>query len=379
MRKINKAIIILMLLCITVGCLSACSIGGKFVYKGDSKLINPNASTNTTALYEYLCDNYGKTVLSGQYINTFDDFTKDKFLDSSADKTSWNVFKTDELKAINEVTDDYPLVLGLDAAKIGLITDQSTIDFAEQWHNAGGIVTMCWHWFAPNREDSNRAFYTKETDFNLKKTLANPNSDDYRAMIAEIDLISEALTYLSDRDIPIMWRPLHEASGGWFWWGASGKDSYKQLYKIMYDRMTNYHKLNNLIWMANAQSTSWYVGDEYCDIISDDPYYPNSSKSAYKRNSANLARYSKCLNTTATKIIAMSENEFLPDIDTMFDKGAYWSMFATWCREYICIVDDSGATTSKYSEKFVSKDKLISTYMHDRVTTLKDHPTIYNI
>lgn len=40
------------------------------------------------------------------------------------------------------------------------------------------------------------------------------------ALISDIDHISEALKPLADADVPVLWRPLPEAGGGWYWWGA---------------------------------------------------------------------------------------------------------------------------------------------------------------
>jgi len=39
--------------------------------------------------------------------------------------------------------------------------------------------------------------------------------------------------------------PYHEMNGVWFWWGDKGRERYQKLWKMMYDRYTNYHTLNN--------------------------------------------------------------------------------------------------------------------------------------
>lgn len=40
----------------------------------------------------------------------------------------------------------------------------------------------------------------------------------------------------------------------------------------MYDRFTNFHGLNNLIWLWNSVSPDWYPGDDVVDILSYDSY-----------------------------------------------------------------------------------------------------------
>jgi mannan endo-1,4-beta-mannosidase len=65
------------------------------------------------------------------------------------------------------------------------------------------------------------------------------------------------------------WRPLHKASGSWFWWGAKGPEFCKKLYLLMYDRMVNHHGLKNLIWVWTSQQDDydWYPGDDVVEMI----------------------------------------------------------------------------------------------------------------
>ena len=73
----------------------------------------------------------------------------------------------------------------------------------------------------------------------------------------------------------LLWRPLHEASGKWFWWGAKGAAPCKALWNLMYDRMVNHHGLTNLIWVWNSDGADyeWYPGDDKVDILARDFYY----------------------------------------------------------------------------------------------------------
>ena len=47
----------------------------------------------------------------------------------------------------------------------------------------------------------------------------------------------------SDRGIPILFRPFHEAEGTWFWWGSQGGPTAGKLYRLMFERYTSVHKL----------------------------------------------------------------------------------------------------------------------------------------
>jgi mannan endo-1,4-beta-mannosidase len=68
----------------------------------------------------------------------------------------------------------------------------------------------------------------------------------------DIDTIAVQLKKLQSKGIPVLFRPLHEAEGGWFWWGAQGPEPCKKLWRILYQRLTHHHRINNLIWMVRT-------------------------------------------------------------------------------------------------------------------------------
>lgn len=352
---------------------------GEDYYSGVTReLINPNADECAVKLYEFLADNYGKMVLSGQYINLYDNFSTDEFrVDENDPNSPSTVFKSLELRAVSSVTNKFPAVIGLDFSGVENGMNRYTVEQAIEYHKAGGIVTFCWHWLAPTADETDdEQFYSDQTDFDLAAALNDKESAEYKGLISDIDAVSARLKILRDEGVPVLWRPLHEASGKWFWWGNSGAKAYKELWDIMYDRMTNYHELNNLIWVCNAQSPLWYVGDDKCDIIAEDPYYPNNSRFAFKLDPANYFKFKNTYHTTHNKIIAMSENGTVPDIDKVFEYGVCWSMFATWCREFVCTPgtdpEKPWEFTTEYNEKYTTAKELKKVYDDERVFTLEN-------
>jgi len=106
-------------------------------------------------------------------------------------------------------------------------------------------------------------FYTSAVTFDIAATLANKNGTDYQLIIRDIDAIAVQLKRLQAKKIPVLWRPLHESgSGGWFWWSAKGPGPVKELYRILYNRLVTYHKINNLIWVWNSPEPAYYPGDD---------------------------------------------------------------------------------------------------------------------
>lgn len=236
---------------------------------------------------------------------------------------------------------------------------------AIQWGREGGIVTFCWHWNAPKDlidQGPDRfwhsGFYTNATTFDLEEAMNDPSSEAYRLLVRDIDVISGLLKRLQDEDIPVLWRPLHEASGAWFWWGAKGPEPYIKLWKLMYDRMTRHHRLNHLIWVWNGQHRDWYPGDEYIDIIGEDVYGPA------RDYSSQAERFNKAIsyNTEANKIVALSENGPVPDPDRLLQDGIPWAWFCTWYGDFIWKKDQD---SEEYTEAFM----LNKMYNHPYVIT----------
>jgi mannan endo-1,4-beta-mannosidase len=105
--------------------------------------------------------------------------------------------------------------------------------------------------------------------------------------------------------------------------------------------MVNTNKLTNLIWVWNintdpkfgydysALNAEWYPGDEYVDIVAVDIYDPlNNHNSA-----ANY--FNKIVSDVETKkLIALSENGAIPDIDSIAEDKAYWSYWMTWSQTW---------------------------------------------
>jgi mannan endo-1,4-beta-mannosidase len=75
-----------------------------------------------------------------------------------------------------------------------------------------------------------------ECFFDASKAIDN-TTVEYQWIIRDTDIIAAQLLDLQSRGAAALFRPLHEASGGWFWWGYKGPDVTKKLYRIIDDRL----------------------------------------------------------------------------------------------------------------------------------------------
>ncbi len=345
-------------ICVDAMVLSASEELPADLYQVEAKLVNPDASDSAKRLMKYLTDIYGKKILSGQY----------------SDKGMYGL----ERAAIWRATDgEYPAVLGLDMmeyspSRAANGSTSKAVEYAIEYWEAGGIVTFAWHWNVPEKYLTDiwwKGFNTESVNIDLAKIMNGEDEEGYELLISDIDVIAGQLKRLQEADVPVLWRPLHEASGGWFWWGAAGADAYKKLYVLLYDRLTNYHGLNNLIWLWNGQSADWYPGDEYVDIIGEDLYPGERVYTSQVKKFLEAAAYSD-----ERKMVVLSENGCLFDPDLAIRDGAMWGFFATWGGEFVL----KDASLNFLSEKYTEAEMVKKVYGHDAVINLSELPDLKN-
>lgn len=282
-----------------------------------SALCTENPSPEAVNVYDFLRENFGKKVISGVM-----------------SEVSWNM---DEVEWLYSVTGRYPALWCVDYIHLEWgepdWTGYADLQMAQDWWDANGLMAASWHWNVPKHEGdtepSQMAFYTSDTDFDVSQaTVAGTYEND----VIEEDLgkIVVHLKRLRDRNIPLLWRPLHEASGGWFWWGAKGAEAFKRLWIYLFERFER-EGLNNLIWVWTSQGNdmAWYPGDEYVDIIGYDSY-----PSADVHASLSTVYYTLADLTGGRKLLALSECGGVPMPSAMHESGDMWSWFMPWYGDY---------------------------------------------
>jgi mannan endo-1,4-beta-mannosidase len=281
----------------------------------DANLVTPGASAQAVNLYNYLKTNFLTNIISGTMAN----------YSTNIDEATW----------VNTQTGKWPALTCFDfidhtTPKPSFVLYEAPFNLGKTWWNSNGIVGLMWHWRDPHTKTG--AFYTANTTFDVSK-ISDINSTEYAEMVQDIDTIAFYLKEFRDANIPVIWRPLHEAAGGWFWWGAKGAAPCKALWQLMYNRLVNYHGLNNLIWVwttnTNSDALDWYPGNDYVDIIGMD-IYPGENQHSSQYFEFNRVKEK----FEGRKIIALSECGSVPDPSQMKIYGDVWSWFMPWNGDY---------------------------------------------
>ena len=216
-----------------------------------STLGSADASPEAKALYAYLWSIYGQHTLTGQQEQNFTPGGPRQ-----------------ELDYLQKVTGKLPALLGLDYIEP---SDEAGVnERATAWHRAGGIATICWHWGAP---DIGTGYENSKKDFDVAKALT-PGTRQNILMGRQMAHVADLLTVLRDRKVPVLWRPFHEFSGDWFWWGKQPR--FGELWKQMFDRFTVHHQLHNLLWVYGPSGQfpigPMYPGASMVDLLGRWPF-----------------------------------------------------------------------------------------------------------
>ena len=309
-----------------------------------SELVVENSTAAARSVYNYILSHYGERIISGQT----DGVTYYQIKELTGQSPLYKVWD------FQQYTEGYPYLWRDGGHTFGANPNARNVEKAIDWYNNSGrkgIVGFQWHWHSPaGGQVSTNTFYTSQTTFDVREAVKE-GTPEYELIIRDIDAIAVQLKKFRSVNIPVLWRPLHEAGGGWFWWGAKGPEACLRLYDIIFDRMTNHHQLDNLIWVWSTPESDWYPGNEKVDIAGHDSYPGNFNYSTQK----NIFDIYHEL-TGGKKIVAMTENGPIPRIDTSLDYDAPWSLFASW---YDLVFEQN------------SDDHLVEVYNNPRVITIE--------
>jgi mannan endo-1,4-beta-mannosidase len=343
-------------------------------YKTLPKLCAPDPSLSAACTFDYLTACFGNKTLTGQHCTINTDA---------------------ELEAVRNETGRYPAVRCGDLANYsrgykGLDKDENReIELAEEWSRKGGIVFFTWTWYAP---DESGGYFADEGGFSLKNAVTPTDvsrmsreqlSESVETgaipavcalLVRDIDDMAETLARLAEKEIPVLWQPLPDGGSRLYWWGASGGESYVWLWRLVFDRMTYYHGLNNLIWVWSGGGYEYYPGDDCADIIGESVYKGVAVGSEAVRFGYTSDYRSRVKDGdgsgSAKKPAGVTDSGGLPAIDALARDNAWWLFWQLYRGDYV--IDENGAVKEEI------KGALDRFYYHEFTVCLDELPDVRN-
>jgi mannan endo-1,4-beta-mannosidase len=292
-------------LCIFFAAVFLASCNGVKLNEPSDKL----ATKETRELYYSLQRLQGKGILFGHH-------------DDTGYGVGWSYDK--DSSDVKGVTGTYPAIYGWDLAKVehDSETDINGLPFSVQSkrvreaYERGGINTFSWH--MDNPVDSLTAWDT------TRRTVADiipggKSNDAYKQYLNRAAKYLLSLKGNNGEQIPILFRPFHEMTGDWFWWGKNTctPDEFKKLWHFTIDYLRNTWNLHNLLivysaadFKSESEFSQRYPGDDYVDFVGVDSYCLKDVN-AYKQN---LDKQMTLLDTIAAhhqKLSCLAETGYL--------------------------------------------------------------------
>ena len=301
---------------------------------GAATPVNPEASPEARALLNFIHAMYGKKTLSGQMY------------------APWG---NDEIKQIHDITGKYPAIRGEDY--INESANKRENQLAMEWWKAGGIPTIMWHWGAPTKGEG---YNQSKMAIDMEKCFQT-NTPENIAMWNDLRRIADHLTELRDAHVPVLWRPMHECDGNWFWYGKGGGTNFCKLWRTMFDYFTKERKLNNLVWVlchCGQPLAAWDPGKQYYDLAGGDGYG--------KGTAADLFARVKAVHGNDIPIV-YHECGTLPDPDQCFQQGVTWSWWMLWHTSYVNNHNKDDLKRIYNNDLVLTRDRLpdIMTYLKE--------------
>ena len=233
---------------------------------------------------------------------------------------------------VMEVCGKYPAVYGLDLGGIELGSEQNLDDnyFAAMrasaiaHHQRGGVVTFYWHPRNPLTEGDAWDVSSKEVVASILE--GGSRHDLFIGWLGRVADYIESFKTSDGQMVPIIFRPWHEHTGSWFWWGRDlcSVEEYKALWKMTFDYLSGERGLRNLIWSyspgAGGVTEEIYMerwpGDEMVDMIGIDCYQYSTSE-VFIADLANALDIMKKISAEHGKMMAVTEAgyEGIPQAD----------------------------------------------------------------
>jgi len=190
---------------------------------------------------------------------------------------------------VKDVTGDYPAVYGWELGGLERPNSEENLDrvpfkkmkqFIKAGYERGGIITISWHADSPFGAQKGAWDTTHGTVASVLP--GGSNHALYKEWLDKVASFISSLKGSKGEAIPVLFRPFHEHTGNWFWWGKNACTDFE--YKTLW-RFTNYYlqkekKLHNLLWVYNTSGNfqtreeflERYPGDDMVDVLSFDAY-----------------------------------------------------------------------------------------------------------
>ncbi len=359
--------------------------GGTNPPSGNINLVTPGSTAETVALWNYLQSVPGQNkILAGIWDHGREDTGENGYTDVHNHTGKHAAIFSDDMWCWHPDG-------STECDKVQKRVVRNSINHAKN----GGIVSITWHWGNPFQQQ----FNGENAWITTSGSLANWQWDQMftsgtwandvinRDIDRHVNDVLKKIKYDDGTPIPILFRPLHEIDGTWFWWSNHDDPSKTvALWNYIYNRVVHHHGMKNLIWIwTNSEiaktvegSKQFYPGDNKVDMLASDVYdidYKNTGKRHWGLRSYKEF-YDVLQGISPNKPKALGECDALPNPTKIQNGTTEFDVPWVYALPWWSPVDGNGKRC--YYKPCNPSDWVKTTYQHSLYLTLDELPNVYN-
>lgn len=270
------------------------------------------------------------------------------------------------IEELEEQTGEAPGIIGVDYEHNQVATPEqlqkANAFLIEHWKQ-GGLISVNWSphnpWWNdesniekdPGKWSDTRTIGGDMSKVNLNELL-NPAAPVRKIWLRKLDRIATALGELQNAGVVVLWRPMQEMNGNWFWWGIDAQpkdaDSYIAIWRDMYKYFTQTKGLHNLLWVysPNPSPTMFersiikaplyrYPGNEFVDIFAGTTYSNDLKIKDYELylksgKPVGMAEFGPKINETLSREGTFDTLLYAKRLLKDYSGVAYWMSWSSW-------------------------------------------------
>lgn len=252
------------------------------------------------------------------------------FMFGHHDDTNYGIgWEGDEGRSdVKSVCGDYPAVISFDLGhlELGDTLSLDKVPFSKirreilNQYKRGGLSSLSWH--LRNPLTGGDSWDVSDTTVVKSILPGGANHEKFAGWVSKVSAFINSLQTEDGVKVPVLFRPWHEHTGSWFWWGEKlcTPEEYKALWHMTVDILRS-NGVDNALYAYSpgsepqdtAQYLKRYPGDDLIDVIGFDTY--QFDRPSYLANVGKSLAIVDSIGRTHDKVIAITETgyEGIPD------------------------------------------------------------------
>lgn len=294
---------------------------------------------------------------------------------------------------VKSVCGDYPAVISFDLGRLELGGDKNldNVPFARirqeiiAQYNRGGMSSLSWHLDNPVTEKD--SWDVSDTTVVASVLPGGVNHEKFNNWLDRVAAFMNSLQTEAGVKVPVLFRPWHEHTGSWFWWGQDlcTTEQYKALWRMTYDRMLQ-KEVRNLLYAYSPGGSvedsiaylERYPGDDLIDLVGFDAY--QFDRQNYIDELENALTVLTQVGKAHNKPMAITETGFETVPDSMWWTKTLYPVVSKYPISYVLVWRNARDRENHYYAPYpgqVSADDFVEFYHHPRTLFAGDMKQLY--